>query len=174
MFYLVFSWLLLSLSSDHVFFPPHYIIFSLNTNPSHIPEPFFTPCSKIDYSQENFCVETIGSSSVLVELQWCLHWFAVDYCCLWAVIFFPPHHIMFRSIQTPHISQDLLFTPCSLMNSKTICMDWIAWVWYISEPNLFHIFKSCHVWLFKILFSNRSRMQDEFFQSRYPWPRKQR
>ena len=34
---------------------------------------------------------------------------------------------------------------------------------HIAEPNLFHIFKSCHVCLFKRLFSNQSRMQDEFF-----------
>jgi hypothetical protein len=32
-----------------------------------------------------------------------------------------------------------------------------------SEPNLFHIFKSCHAWLFKRLFSNRLHMQDAFF-----------
>jgi hypothetical protein len=32
-----------------------------------------------------------------------------------------------------------------------------------SEPNLFHIFKSCHAWLLKRLFANRLHMQDEFF-----------
>jgi hypothetical protein len=43
-----------------------------------------------------------------------------------------------------------------------------------SEPNLFRIFKSFHAWLFKKLFANQLHMQDEFFQSRKPWPRKQR
>jgi hypothetical protein len=42
-------------------------------------------------------------------------------------------------------------------------MDWIAWVWYIAETNLFHIFKSCHVWLFKTLFDNQSCMQEWVF-----------
>jgi len=32
-----------------------------------------------------------------------------------------------------------------------------------SKPNIFRIVKSCHAWLFKILFSNRLHMQDEFF-----------
>jgi len=73
---------------------------------------------------------------------------------------------MFRSIQIPHISQDPLFTPCSLINNKTICMDSIAWVWYITESNLFHIFKSCHVWFFKRLFSNQACMHEWVFSSK--------
>ena len=89
--------------------------------------------------------------------------FSLVYSWLLLSLIPPSHHIMFLSIQIPHISQDPLFTPCSLINNKTNCMDWITWVWYIVEPNLFHIFKICHVWLFKRLFSNHSCMQEWFF-----------
>jgi hypothetical protein len=44
--------------------------FPLITNPSHIPYSFFTPCSDIDYNQENFCVKVDESGSVLGGLQW--------------------------------------------------------------------------------------------------------
>ena len=39
--------------------------FMLITNPSHIPYSFFTPCSEIDYSQENLCVKVDESGIVL-------------------------------------------------------------------------------------------------------------
>jgi hypothetical protein len=41
--------------------------FPLITNPSHIPKHFFTPCSDIDYSQENFCVKWMKATVSWVD-----------------------------------------------------------------------------------------------------------
>jgi hypothetical protein len=48
---------------------PLMVSFSLITNPIAFPDSFFTPCSNIDYSQENFGVKAVESGSVLFGLQ---------------------------------------------------------------------------------------------------------
>jgi hypothetical protein len=45
------------------------ISFSSNYKSHHLPFHFFTPCSEIDYSQENLCVKMDESGSVLCGLQ---------------------------------------------------------------------------------------------------------
>jgi hypothetical protein len=48
---------------------PIIISLSTNYNPITFPHSFLTPFSKIDYNQEKFCIEAVGSRSVLVGLQ---------------------------------------------------------------------------------------------------------
>jgi hypothetical protein len=60
---------------------------------------------------------------------------------------FPPHFNIFRSIQTPRISHDLLFTPCSLTTVKQFVWIGLHGSDMLLSQNLFHIFKelSCMV-----------------------------
>jgi len=143
--------------------------FPLITNPITFPFHFFTPCSEINYSQDNLCVKMDESDSVLCALQWGF----IGLIYSWLLLSLGSDHAFspfiisyFRSTQTPQVSLNLFSPPYSLINSKTICMDWIAWVWYILSQIYFIFLKSCHVWLFKRLFIDWSRMQDEFFHLR--------
>jgi hypothetical protein len=73
---------------------------------------------------------------------------------------FPPHFIMFLSIQTPRISQDLLFTPYSLTTVKQF-----VWIGFhesdmLLRQSLFHIFKDLSCMVVKELFANQSCMQE--------------
>ena len=115
-------------------FSPLIISFSLITTPSHIPYSFCSSPIIILITAKRICVLSGWSGSVLSGLQrgfigflysWLLFSLSSDH-------FFSPFIISyFSSLQTPHISQDPVSPPFSLINSKTICMDWIAWVWYI-------------------------------------------
>jgi hypothetical protein len=60
---------------------------------------------------------------------------------------FPSHFIIFHSIQTPHISQNLLFTPCSLTTVEQFVWIGLHESDMLLSQNLFHIFKelSCMV-----------------------------
>jgi hypothetical protein len=73
---------------------------------------------------------------------------------------FPPHFIIFRSIQTPHISQDLLFTPCSLTTVKQFVWIGLHESDMLLSQSLFHIFKELSCMVVKELFSNQSCMQE--------------
>jgi hypothetical protein len=44
--------------------------FLLITTPTTFPFSFFTPCSEIDYSQEDFSVKAVDGGSVLFGSQW--------------------------------------------------------------------------------------------------------
>jgi hypothetical protein len=65
--------------------------------------------------------------------------------CLWSLssnhVSFPPHYIMFLYIQTPHISQELLFTPCSLTTVKQFIWIGLHEFDMLLSQNIFHIFK---------------------------------
>ena len=114
--------------------------FPLITNPITSPFHFFTPCSEINYSQKNSCVKMDERGSVLCGLQCSF----IGFLYSWLLLSLSNNHFLspfiisyFRSIQTPHISQDPVSSLCSLINSKTICMDWIAWAWYIMSQIYF-------------------------------------
>ena len=131
------------MNNNHSFSLPLFH-FLLITNPIAFPYSFFTPCSEIDYSQENFGIKAVESGSVLFGLQWCF----IGFLHSWLLLSLSSNHVLFPLIMSC-LSQykpltyprEPFFTPYSLINNKTICMDWIAWVWCIVEPILFHIFK---------------------------------
>jgi hypothetical protein len=61
--------LLINFMNNNHYFSLPLFNFTLITNPLTFPYSFFTPCYKIDYSQENLYVKVVGRGSVLVELQ---------------------------------------------------------------------------------------------------------
>jgi hypothetical protein len=102
--------------------------FPLITNPvtSHIH--FLTPCSEIDYSKDNSVLKKMKVAMSCVDCSEVLLVFIIVDCCfhLAVTMSFPPHYIIFFLNTTPSHILEPFFTPCSLINGETICMDWIA------------------------------------------------
>ena len=116
-------------------FSPIIILFSANYKPLTYPIfILFTPCSDIDYNHENLCVKW---------MKWqCLEWIAVRFIGLiYSGLllslsndhFFSPFIISyFHSIQTPHVSQNTVFTP----PAHWLTLEQFLWIW-LHEPDTF-------------------------------------
>jgi len=114
--------------------------FPLIVNPSCIPYSFCSLPVLILITIKIIFVLSGWSGSVLSGLQWGF----IGLIYSWLLLSLSSDHLFspfiisyFLSIQTPHISQNIVSPPCSLINIKTICMDWIAWSWYIMSQIYF-------------------------------------